>query len=105
MTLATTPTSHLTATPHFAQIADTRWRYWRGPVAVWLAGPDAPRCTVTFLQREHRKCILALLARGVPLSAIRRLDLDDPREQQSVLQQRTELYLSRKRRYHNANAT
>jgi hypothetical protein len=63
VTLATTPTSHLTATPHFSQIADTRWRYWRGPVAVYLAS-GARRVTATFLQLEHREWLVSLLSRG-----------------------------------------
>jgi hypothetical protein len=103
MTLATTPTSQITATPHFAQIADARWRYWRGAVAVWLAGAPYPSLmpTATFLQRDHRAWILVLLSRGIPLSAIRRLNLDDPRESISVLADRVESYTQRKRRYHN----
>jgi hypothetical protein len=104
MTLATTPTAQITGTPHFSQIADTRWRYWRGPVSVYLAS-GARRVTATFLQLEHREWLVSLLAHGIPLGTIRRLDLDDPREPRATLQQRVDSFSKRKRRYHNADAT
>jgi hypothetical protein len=100
MTLATTPTAQITGTPHFSQIADTRWRHWRGPVAVYLAS-GARRVTATFLQLEHREWLVSLLAHGIPLGTIRRLDLDDPREPRATMQQRVDLHCQRKRRYHN----
>jgi hypothetical protein len=71
---------------------------------VWLASQmhsgAMVATTATRLQQSHREWLLTLLAQGVPLSAIRRLNLDDPREPQVTRAEQVELYLKRKRRYH-----
>ena len=104
MTLPTTPTSALTATPRFARIADDRWRFWRGAVAVWLQQHPIPG-GATVAQRDHRAWLLTLLGRGIPLRVIRRLALDDPREPRLVLMARAELYLDRKSKRRSDNVT
>jgi hypothetical protein len=109
MTLPTTPTNAITTTPRFARIADDRWRFWRGAVAVWLAEPSrVPRpitVTATAIQRDHRAWLLDLLGRGIPLRVIRRLALDDPRELRLVLMARAELYLDLKSKRRSDNVT
>jgi hypothetical protein len=104
MTLPTTPTNAITTTPRFARIADDRWRFWRGAVAVWLQQhPILGGATV--IQRDHRAWLLDLLGRGIPLRVIRRLALDDPREPRLVLMARAELYLDRKSKRRSDNVT
>jgi hypothetical protein len=93
MTLATTPAG---ATASSA-LCDRQWRRWRGPVTVWLQSNPA---SMTLTQRLHRDHLASLLARGIPISAIRRLALDDPREPWAVLEARVREYIERKRRYH-----
>ena len=99
MTLATTPTTSITATPRFAVLCDRRWCEWRGPLAVWAStrGPT----NMTALQREWREWLLHLLSLGIEMRVIRRLALDDPREPRLVLQAKAELYLSKRRSKRN----
>ena len=105
MTNATTPTAQMTATPNFntpGRMCDLQWRRWRGPVAVFASShPHRPIMSITVLQRGHREWLLSLLARGIPIRAIRRLALDDPREPLLVLEARTQLYLERKSKRRN----
>jgi hypothetical protein len=101
MTLATTPTTSITATPRFAAMCDRRWRDWRGPLVVWASGRVA-LINMTAIQREHREWLLTLLGRGIPIRAIRRLALDDPREPRLTLMAKAELYLENRQR-RNAN--
>jgi hypothetical protein len=100
--IATSPT-HLVSVPPATERAITaRWHEWDGRVLVrW--GDRAP----LGLERAHREWILALVARGIPMRAIRRLNLDDPRVPRLELMARAELYTDRsrtKRGTQNANA-
>jgi hypothetical protein len=93
MTLATTPTSAITTTPRFSAIAERRWDYWHGPVALWIALDGRPR-SLDAIKLEHSLHLAWLLAQGVQMRVVRRLNLDDPREPRLLLRARAELYLS-----------
>jgi hypothetical protein len=104
---ATTPTAHLTTTPRFdapGRMCDLQWRRWRGPVTVWMGAQQwTTREFVTTLQQAHRQWLTSLLARGIPIRAIRRLELDDPREPRATLEQRTQEYIERKTKRRRRN--
>jgi hypothetical protein len=86
----TTPALALSA--QSAAVCDRQWRRWRGPVSIWVqSNPHS----VTAIQRFHRDHLASLLVRGIPIAAIRRLALDDPREPWLVLETRTQAYIDR----------
>jgi hypothetical protein len=87
MSLATTPTNVLTGSARQSARVARRWEQWR-----YLAH------NLTVLQNYHEDWVAELLARGVDLPAIRRNNLDDPREPRSVLEARVAAYTHRKRR-------
>lgn len=101
MTLATSPTHLVSVPPATERAIAARWHEWDGRVLVHWTG-RAP----LGLERAHREWMLALVARGIPMRAIRRLNLDDPREPRLTLAARAELYTDRsrtKRGTQNAN--
>lgn len=100
MTLTTTPTTSITATPRFGLLCDRRWREWRGPLAVWLQSqPSHPsHPTMTVLQAHHREWLLHLLSLGITMRQVRRLGMDDPRVERLYLSAKVDLYLAGRRR-------
>lgn len=113
MISATSPASTIAVPLATEAKVAARWEEWRGHVAAWLAPLSLPRrvpfnLTVASIQQGHREWLLSLLARNIPMTQIRRLDLDDPRESRSVLMARAERYLerhARSRQYRNRRLT
>jgi hypothetical protein len=85
---ATTPTALQSVPDRTSRAISTRWHEWDGRVLIHWGGSAPPG-----LERAHWEHMVALLARGIPLRAIRRLNLDDPRQPRLVLMARAERYL------------
>jgi hypothetical protein len=110
-TIATTPASRIAVPPATERMIAARWETWIGPVTAWMKvvptwyGTDAVR--LRGRESDHREWLLTLLHRGIPMYAIRRLNLDDPREARLVQMARAERYQekSRRRMPYGTNAT
>lgn len=95
MILATQPTASLT--PRMERVLADRWRDWEGASELWVRG-NSLGPTIEGVRCAHREWLLSLLQRGIPLRAIRRLALDDPREPRLVLMAKAEYYQEKSRR-------
>ena len=89
MTIATQPSAAVS--PRMERAIADRWTEWETPMMWHLRTGTYPKDLVPYM-RSHREWMIHLLARGIPLRAIRRLVLDDPREPRLVLIARAELY-------------
>ena len=99
ITLATTPSPLIAVSPRWELAITRRWRDWEGPVTAALCQRgDAPEARLPGVQSAHREWLLELLTRGLPMHAIRRLALDDPREARLVLMAKAERYQDKQRR-------
>jgi hypothetical protein len=109
MTIATTPTSQIVGSPRRDAMLARRWADWEDPVCLWIRDREpnlSPIARAVFagvdgaaaMRSEHAAHVQSLLARGIPMSAIRRLSLDDPRATRAELDRRVTEYNNRRQR-------
>ena len=92
---ATATTQSLVGSPRASRVAAARWQEWRPLWLLWNQF-NAIRQDEESARQVHATYLAWLLAMGIPIRQVRRLSLDDPREDIRSQMERAQRYLDRR---------
>ena len=98
MTLSTTaPARSLAPSRRTDAKISARWREWCPAIRIWSqsSGVQLTAQIGSVMRGMHKSWLLKLLALGIEMRVIRRLELDDPRLPLSMLRERLRDYQQR----------